>query len=92
MIRSIAIARVSFAPRVRAFPGTAKRGPFSPVLPPDRSDLAAVLETIIEGRSYDASVETIEDAFHGSRLYVEENAGRFEAASAAQATSPAHRS
>jgi predicted ATPase len=57
---------------------TAQIGTFTPVLHHDGSNLAAALQTIIEVRSDEALGKTIEDAFPGSRLYVEEQNGRFE--------------
>jgi predicted ATPase len=56
----------------------AQIGTFTPVLHHDGSDLAAALQTIIEVRSDETLEKTIEDAFPGSRLYVEEQNGRFE--------------
>jgi predicted ATPase len=53
-------------------------GTFSPVLHHDGSNLAAALQTIAELRSDEALRTTIEDAFPGSRLYVEVQNGRFE--------------
>ena len=57
---------------------TAQIGTFTPVLHHDGSNLAAALQTIIEVRSDETLEKTIEDAFPGSRLYVEEQNGRFE--------------
>ena len=57
---------------------TAQIGTFTPVLHHDGSNLAAALQTIIEVRSDETLDKTIEDAFPGSRLYVEERNGRFE--------------
>ncbi|HEX5235904.1 MAG TPA: AAA family ATPase [Silvibacterium sp.] len=57
---------------------TAQIGTFTPVLHHDGSDLAAALQTIIEVRSDETLGKTIEDAFPGSHLYVEERNGRFE--------------
>jgi predicted ATPase len=57
---------------------TAQIGTFTPVLHHDGSNLAAALQTIIEVRSDETLGKTIEDAFPGSRLYVEEQNGRFE--------------
>ncbi len=57
---------------------TAQIGTFSPVLHHDGSNLASALQTIIEIRPDDALEKTIEDAFPGSRLSVEELNGRFE--------------
>jgi predicted ATPase len=56
----------------------AQIGTFTPVLHPDGSNLAAALQTILEIRSDEALATTIEDAFPGSRLYVEVQNGRFE--------------
>ena len=56
----------------------AQIGTFSPVLHHDGSNLAAALQTILELRSDEALATTIEDAFPGSRLYVEGDTGRFE--------------
>jgi predicted ATPase len=53
-------------------------GTFTPVLHHDGSNLAAALQTIMEIRSDDALATTLEDAFPGSRLYVEDRNGRFE--------------
>ena len=57
---------------------TAQIGTFTPVLHHDGSNLAAALQTLIEARSDERLCRTIEDAFPGSRLYVEEQNGRFE--------------
>ena len=56
----------------------AQIGTYSPVLHHDGSNLAAALETIIEVRPDETLEKAIEDAFPGSRLYVEERNGRFE--------------
>jgi predicted ATPase len=48
------------------------------VLNHDGSNLAAALQTIIEIRSDAALATTVEDAFPGSSLYVEDRNGRFE--------------
>jgi predicted ATPase len=56
----------------------AQIGTFSPVLHHDGSNLAAALQTIVELRSDEALKTTIEDAFPGSRLYVQAESGRFE--------------
>jgi predicted ATPase len=53
-------------------------GTFTPVLHHDGSNLAAALQTILEIRSDEALATTLEDAFPGSRLYVEVQNGRFE--------------
>ena len=57
---------------------TAQIGTFTPVLHHDGSNLAAALQTILEVRSDETLGKTIEDAFPGSRLYVEERNRRFE--------------
>ena len=57
---------------------TAQIGTFTPVLHQDGSNLAAALQTIAEIRSDGALAATIEDAFPGSRLYIEAQNGRFE--------------
>ena len=44
----------------------------------DGSNLAAALQTIIEIRDDAALATTLDDAFPGSRLYVESEKGRFE--------------
>lgn len=56
----------------------AQVGTFTPVLHHDGSNLAAALQTILEIRSDDALEVTLEDAFPGSRMYVEVQNGRFE--------------
>jgi predicted ATPase len=56
----------------------AQIGTFTPVLHHDGSNLAAALQTITEIRSDQALATTLEDAFPGSRLYVENRNGRFE--------------
>jgi predicted ATPase len=57
---------------------TAQIGTFAPVLHHDGSNLAAALETILEIRSDQALATTVEDAFPGSRLFIEADTGRFE--------------
>jgi len=58
---------------------TAQIGTYSPVLNADGSNLAAALQTILEGRvESEALPDTIEDAFPGSRLWIEDIQGRFE--------------
>jgi predicted ATPase len=57
---------------------TAQIGTFTPVLHHDGSNLAAALETILEIRSDQALATTVEDAFPGSRLFIEADTGRFE--------------
>jgi predicted ATPase len=56
----------------------AQIGTFTPVLHHDGSNLAAALQTIVEIRSDEALATTLEDAFPGSRLYVDVQNGRFE--------------
>ncbi len=56
----------------------AQIGTFTPVLHHDGSNLAAALQTILEIRSDEALATTLDDAFPGSRLYVEAQNGRFE--------------
>ena len=56
----------------------AQIGTFTPVLHHDGSNLAAALQTILEIRSDEALATTLEDAFPGSRLFVEVQNGRFE--------------
>ncbi len=56
----------------------AQIGTFTPVLHHDGSNLAAALQTILEIRSDDRLKVTLEDAFPGSRLYVDVQNGRFE--------------
>jgi predicted ATPase len=53
-------------------------GTFTPVLHHDGSNLAAALQTIVEIRPDEALATTLEDAFPGSRLYVDVQNGRFE--------------
>ncbi len=53
-------------------------GTWTPILHHDGSNLAAALQTIMEIRSDDALATTLEDAFPGSRLYVEDRNGRFD--------------
>ena len=57
---------------------TAQIGTFSPVLHHDGSNLASALQTIIEIRPDETLQKTIEDAFPGSQLYIEDRNGRFE--------------
>jgi predicted ATPase len=57
---------------------TAQIGTFSPVLHHDGSNLASALQTIIEIRPDDALPKTIEDAFPGSQLSIEDQNGHFE--------------
>lgn len=56
----------------------AQIGTFTPVLHHDGNDLAAALQTILEIRPDEALATTLEDAFPGSRLYVDVQNGRFE--------------
>jgi predicted ATPase len=56
----------------------AQIGTWTPVLHHDGSNLAAALQTIMEIRSDEALAATLEDAFPGSRLFVENQNGRFE--------------
>ena len=56
----------------------AQIGTFTPVLHHDGSNLAAALQTILEIRSDNALSSALEDAFPGSKLYVEVQNGRFE--------------
>ena len=53
-------------------------GTWMPVLHHDGSNLAAALQTIMEIRSDDALATTLEDAFPGSRIYIEDRNGRFD--------------
>ncbi len=53
-------------------------GTFTPVLHHDGGNLAAALQTIMEIRSDEALATTLEDAFPGSRVYMENRNGRFE--------------
>jgi predicted ATPase len=57
---------------------TAQIGTFTPVLHHDGSNLAAALQTIMELRPDEALATTIEDAFPGSRLFIEDRNGRFD--------------
>jgi predicted ATPase len=57
---------------------TAGIGTWAPILHHDGSNLAAALQTITEIRSDEALATTIEDAFPGSCLYIEDRNGRFE--------------
>ncbi len=56
----------------------AQIGTWTPVLQHDGSNLAAALQTIMEIRSDEALTTTLEDAFPGSRLYVEDRNGCFD--------------
>jgi predicted ATPase len=53
-------------------------GTWSPVLHHDGGNLAAALQTIMEIRSDEALATTLNDAFPGSRVYVENEAGHFK--------------
>src|SRR5581483_8993982 len=53
-------------------------GTFTPVLGNEGSDLAAAIETIILFGDGKALARTIDDAFPGSRVSVDGQAGRFE--------------
>jgi predicted ATPase len=53
-------------------------GTFTPVLNDEGTDLAAALETIRVFGEREALDRTIDDAFPGSRIEIEEQAGRFE--------------
>lgn len=56
----------------------AQIGTWAPVLHHDGSNLAAGLQTIMEIRSDEALAKTLEDAFPGSCLSVEDRDGRFQ--------------
>jgi predicted ATPase len=56
----------------------AQVGTLTPVLHHDGSNLAAAIQTIRETRPDEALTMTLEDAFPGSRLSVQEQNGRFE--------------
>ena len=56
----------------------AQIGTWTPVLHHDGSNLAAALQTILEIRSDEALALTLEDAFPGSRLYINDRDGYFE--------------
>lgn len=56
----------------------AQIGTFTPVLHQDGSNLAAALQTILEVRSDEVLATSVADAFPGSRLYVDDQNGRFE--------------
>ena len=56
----------------------AQIGTWTPILHHDGNNLAAALQTIMEIRSDEALATTLEDAFPGSRLYVESRNGRFD--------------
>jgi len=52
-------------------------GTITPVLANDGSDVAAALETIVQFGDRDALERTVNDAFPGSRIQIEIQAGRF---------------
>jgi predicted ATPase len=56
----------------------AQIGTWTPVLHHDGSNFAAAIQTILEIRSDEALATTLEDAFPGSSLCVEDRNGRFE--------------
>ena len=56
----------------------AQIGTFSPVLHHEGGNVAAALQTILEVRSDEALATAVEDAFPGSRVMIEAQAGRFE--------------
>jgi predicted ATPase len=53
-------------------------GTFTPVLDHDGSNLAAALQTILESQAGQALAKSVEDAFPKSKLFIEEQNGRFE--------------
>jgi predicted ATPase len=53
-------------------------GTFTPVLNNDGTDLPAALQTILEIGDRETLQRTIDDAFPGSRLWIDVQAGRFE--------------
>ena len=53
-------------------------GTFTPVLSDDGTDLPAALQTILEIGDSEALERTVEDAFPGSRISIQVEAGRFE--------------
>jgi predicted ATPase len=57
---------------------TPQIGTFTPVLNNDGTDLPAALQTILEIGDNEALARTIDDAFPGSRLWIDVQAGRFE--------------
>jgi len=57
---------------------TAQIGTFTPVLSNEGADLPAALETIRAFGDREALERTIEDAFPGSRIEIDSQAGRFE--------------
>jgi predicted ATPase len=59
-------------------PRSAQIGTYTPVLHSDGSNLASALQTILEDRTDEALPQTIEDAFPGSRLWIEDKSGRFD--------------
>lgn len=56
----------------------AQIGTFTPVLHHDGSNLAAALQTILEIRSDEALATALEDAFPGSKMYIDAQNERFE--------------
>ena len=56
----------------------AQIGTFTPILHHDGSNLAAAVQTILELRSDEAFAAALEDAFPGSKMYVESKSERFE--------------
>jgi predicted ATPase len=56
----------------------AQIGTFSPVLHHEGGNVAAALQTILEVRSDEALATAVEDAFPGSQVVIEAQAGRFE--------------
>ncbi|WP_255550862.1 AAA family ATPase [Granulicella sp. dw_53] len=57
---------------------TPQIGTFTPVLSNDGTDLPAALQTILEIGDKEALARTVNDAFPGSRIQIEVQAGRFE--------------
>lgn len=53
-------------------------GTFTPVLSDDGTDLPAALQTILEIGNSEALERTVDDAFPGSRISIQVEAGRFE--------------
>ncbi len=56
----------------------AQIGTWTPILQHDGSNLAAALQTVMEIRSDEALATTLDDAFPGSCLWIEDRNGRFE--------------
>ena len=73
----LALLRSLSAPTLNLLRGLRRLAPSTPVLHHDGSNLAAALQTILEIRSDEALATTLEDAFPGSRLFVEVQNGRF---------------